>query len=397
MNADANVLVVGAGPTGLLAALGLARMGIAVTVVDQELSPSKAPRATNYMPPVVKVLDSFGVLDEVLRVALKNDTFWQYYKLEDQRVPVCFDVVKDLTPYHYGVQCGQHTLASVILEHLAKLPHVKVLWGRQVLGIQQDATGVATTLQSAQGTETLRSDWVVGADGARSAVRRSIGATFEGHTWPERFVATNVWLDLEEHGFGKTTLVHHPVDWAVTVKINKEGLWRVTYGEDASLPEDEVLRRIPERYGRILPASALRATYDIESAAPYRVHQRCADRLRVGRVLLAGDAAHITNPVGGMGLNTGALDAAHVVTALGAVIQGRCDDKVLDFYDADRRRVYWEVTNSTSTEHKRRLREPSPVRRAQDFGLLVAARENPHIARAIVMSFFDAEGHPMPV
>jgi len=148
---------------------------------------------------------------------------------------------------------------------------------------------------------------VVGADGARSAVRRSIGATFEGHTWPERFVATNVWLDLEEHGFGKTTLVHHPADWAVTVKINKEGLWRVTFGEDASLPEDEVLRRIPERYGRILPASAQRATYEIESAAPYRVHQRCADRLRIGRVLLAGDAAHITNPVGGMGLNTGAL------------------------------------------------------------------------------------------
>src|SRR5690606_36877393 len=154
------------------------------------------------------------------------------------------------------------------------------------------------------------------------------------------------------------------VNWCVIGRLGRGNLWRLTYGEDAELDERTILERLPERFAAILPDPSV--PYRIDNFSPYRVHQRCAPRFRVGRVLLAGDAAHACNPWGGLGLTGGVLDADALSDTLGAVIAGRADARVLDFYAAERRRVFLEVTSPMSTNFKRLLSESDPARRAED-------------------------------
>src|SRR5690606_10107495 len=196
-------------------------------------------------------------------------------------------------------------------------------------------------------------------------------------------------------GFGYANMVVDPDNWAVVGRLGRENLWRLTYGEDASLDEQSILERLPERFAAILPDPA--APYRIDNFSPYRVHQRCAPAFRVGRVLLAGDAAHACNPCGGLGLTGGVIDADALSDTLGAVIGRRAGDSVLDFYAAERRRVFLEVTSPLSSNFKRLLSEKDPARRARDKAEMFAQAEK---GGAEVRASSLAElikGAPMPV
>jgi 2-polyprenyl-6-methoxyphenol hydroxylase-like FAD-dependent oxidoreductase len=189
-------------------------------------------------------------------------------------------------------------------------------------------------------------------------------------------------------------MVSDPVDWAVVAVLGKDDMWRVTYGEDASLPEEEARRRIPEHYAKILPGSE---PYEIVASSPYRVHERCAPTFRVGRALLAGDAAHVCNPCGGMGLTTGVIDAMAVVDTLSAVIAKRAPDSVLDFYSQERRRVFLEVTSPLASNFKRMLSEKDPARRAQDVQMFQNMVENALEVGTTQNMSEMIQGKPMPI
>ncbi|HEY8356311.1 MAG TPA: FAD-dependent monooxygenase, partial [Ramlibacter sp.] len=242
--------------------------------------------------------------------------------------------------------------------------------------------GVEVEVQTPDGPRSLQADWLVGADGARSGVRDALGLECKGHTWPERFVAVNLHYDFECHGFARATFTLDPVDWSIVPILDKRSGWRLTYGEDAQLPEAEVLARAPERLARLLPGPG---AYRIDRIAPYRVHQRVVDSLRVGKVLLAGDAAHITNPAGGLGLTSGLLDAVHLGDALAAVLHGRAPDTALDAYAQERRDIFVNVTSPAASENKRRLMEADPARRAADIARLRQLNESPAMQREALL------------
>jgi 3-(3-hydroxy-phenyl)propionate hydroxylase/6-hydroxy-3-succinoylpyridine 3-monooxygenase len=196
-------------------------------------------------------------------------------------------------------------------------------------------------------------DWLIGADGARSQVRSALGIEFEGITWPERFVATNVRYPFQDHGFAQATFLIDDVYGAVIAKLDSTGgagLWRYTYCEDASLPEDGVLDRMPQFLEQVLPDQQ---GFELVAHAPYRMHQRSATRYRDGRVLLAGDAAHATNPTGGLGLTGGMFDTFVLQEALAAVIHGQADETVLDQYADERRRIFLDVASPAAINNKR--------------------------------------------
>jgi len=180
----------------------------------------------------------------------------------------------------------------------------------------------------------------------------------------------------------------------VVARLGRENLWRVTFGEDSALDEEQVYERIPQHYARLLPAPG---PYRIVAAAPYRVHERCAPRFRVGRVLLAGDAAHVCNPCGGMGLTSGIIDADALVKVLDAVIHGRAADEALDFYADERRRVFREVVSPIATSFKRRLSEKDPVQRERDRIRFRQGVENPDTSPTASYLSTLVLGRPMPV
>jgi 2-polyprenyl-6-methoxyphenol hydroxylase-like FAD-dependent oxidoreductase len=390
------VAIVGAGPVGLLTALGLARQGVEVTVLDSEPAVVRSPRAAVYFHTTISILKKLGLSDEAHAIGLSSTEFMMHWL--DTRERVASDMRDALEPgqeFDHNLHFGQHILADLVIRHLEQLPGTQVLWNHRVTALSEAHNCVNLTCETPAGEQTIEADWVIGTDGARSAVRRLLGLEFEGFTWPDRFVATNLEYPFREFGYANANMVVDPVNWCVIGRLGRENLWRLTYGEDASLDEATILERLPERFAAILPAPSV--AYRIDNFSPYRVHQRCAPTFRIGRTLLAGDAAHACNPCGGLGLTGGVIDADALSDALGAVIRGRADESVLDFYSQERRRVFVEVTSPMSTNFKRLLSEPDPVRRAEDkAGMFAQAGHGHSDVRASSLAEL-IKGAPMPI
>jgi 3-(3-hydroxy-phenyl)propionate hydroxylase len=224
----------------------------------------------------------------------------------------------------------------------------------------------------------LLAEGVVAADGGRSAVRKAIGLTMDGFTWPQRFVVTNIYYDFEKYGWNSGYLVD-PVYGAVVYKINLEGLWRFTFAERATQPLEAVLDRILQFIQTVLPGDQ---KYQLALHTAYNMHQRTAAHYRVGRVVLAGDAAHITNPTSGFGLMGGLYDSFALSEALAAVVHGKAGDEILDRYSERRKRVYHEVISPISSESLRLVfNSGDDDRLAKDLALLRGRKNDPEAMR----------------
>jgi 2-polyprenyl-6-methoxyphenol hydroxylase-like FAD-dependent oxidoreductase len=387
------VVVAGAGPVGLVTALKIARSGIPVLVLDCEPDVIRLPRAVVYHAPTVEMLDRLGLLDE-LKVAgiLKQDYQFRTITGEIIAAPHMSVLTPQDTPYPYNLHMPQHELANAILRNLLRIDGAQVRWNARVTGLTQDDGGVTVAFEQNNEPREIRCRYVVGADGGRSTVRQACGLSFEGYTHPERLVATNLRYDFEARGFARANFVVDPVHWAVIVVIDRHGLWRITYGEDAALPEESVGERIAWHYKSFLPDSD---PYELETFAPFRVHERCAPSFRAGRVLLAGDAAHVCNPFGGLGLTSGLLDGGLLGDALPAVIHGAAPDELLDRYAAERRRVFLEVTGPTAAENKRRLKETDPEKKRIDNERFARVRDDRDFQREILTFTYKLVGRPI--
>ncbi len=347
-----DVLIVGAGPVGLLNALGLARTGVSVTVLEAEPTIGDAPRAMVYHWSVLEGIERLGLLDAAKQVGFTKQDYAYYVYATGEKIELSVGVLEGLVAHPYNLHMGQHRLAEIAHTELEKFDNVSVRFDTRVTGIDQDDDGVTVTVDTGGGTEQLRASYVVGADGAASTVRKTLGLGFEGMTWPEVFVATNVRYDFEKHGYARSTLQIDPVYGAIIAKIDNTGLWRVTYSELPDIPQEQMGERIPEWYRKLLPGDE---GYELDAYRPYRMHQRAASSMRAGRVVLAGDAAHATNPTGGLGLTSGLFDSFVLYDALAAVIKGLADDSVLDRYAEERRRIFLEMASPRASANKKLL------------------------------------------
>jgi 2-polyprenyl-6-methoxyphenol hydroxylase-like FAD-dependent oxidoreductase len=369
------VVIVGAGPVGLLTALGLARQGIEVTVFDSEPQVVRSPRAAAYFSTTLEVLEKLGLLADAHAIGYRSYQFKMWWPEFGETMETDLRHVDEGgKETEYILHFGQHILAELVMEHLARLPRTEVLWNHAVKALGQADGKARVAVDGPDGEVVYEADWVIGTDGARSTVRSLLGLPFEGMTWPERFVATNIEYPFEDFGYAPSNMVADPVNWAVVARLGKENLWRVTYGEDADLDEATILERLPARFAEILPDPSI--PYRLDNFSPYRLHQRSAPTYRVDHVLLAGDAAHATNPCGGLGLTGGVLDADILSDALGAVIKGEAGEGVLDFYAEERRRVFLEVTSPLASNFKRMLSESDPEKRQQDKALMMSQSQS---------------------
>ncbi|MXP42247.1 FAD-dependent oxidoreductase [Altererythrobacter soli] len=382
-----DVIVVGAGPVGMLTALALAQAGARVTVIEQEREIVNSPRAAVYFPSTLVVLEELGLLQDLLAIGFTNRTFGTHVPEFGYSSVVTMEPVEGVA-YDYQLHAGQHEVAGVAMEHARKLG-VEVLFDHRLTAIGDGADGVTLTVQTPDGEKRLAAKWLVGADGARSTVRRLAGIAFEGHTWPERFVATNVRFDFSQLGYQQANFVCDPVNMAVIAQLDRSGLWRCTYMEDSALPLSSYEERIHKRYEWFMRGSR---DYEIVSSSPYMLHQRAAETLRKGHVLLAGDAAHATNPCGGLGLTSGVWTGMVLADILAAVLRGEEGESILDRYSDERRRVFWEVVSPAATENKRMLQESDPEQRRNDLAAIQALSDDPESGPMLMLFAYKVIG-----
>jgi 3-(3-hydroxy-phenyl)propionate hydroxylase/6-hydroxy-3-succinoylpyridine 3-monooxygenase len=362
------VLIVGAGPVGLLNAFGLAQAGVRVTLIEREPQIVDSPRAVVYHWSVLPGIERLGLLEEAKTIGFTKQDYC--YLVFRTREKICWSLepLAEITPHPYNLHLGQNRLGEMALRRLCRMPNFTVHWNTRFTGLVQDPAGVTVATESPDGVREFRAGWVIGADGAGSAVRKAAGLGFEGITWPQRFVATNILYDFEADGYARATRMIDPQYGAIIAKIDAGGLWRCTYCEDAALPEEQVLERMPAYFRAVLSRPR---EYDLKMYSPYRMHQRAAERFRIGRVLLAGDAAHATNPTGGLGLTSGLFDTYVLYEALAAVIQGSESDAILDRYSEERRRIFLDCASPRASENKRLIyHSHDPGRLEQDLRML---------------------------
>jgi 3-(3-hydroxy-phenyl)propionate hydroxylase len=364
--------VAGAGPVGLLTALALAKRDIPVLVLEAEPGLTIDLRAGTYHPPSLEMMAPYGITDDMHRTAIKVPR-WQIRDRKDG-VVVEWDLslIGDLTPYPYRLHLEQHRLTPIIYDKLKACTNVTVRFSCEVVDVAQDADRVSVTGRTPGGLERFEAQWLVGADGGRSAVRKCAGIEFEGYTWPERFLVASTTDDYARHGYTLNAYVSDPEEWVALFKMPDDGppgMWRVIFpvpedeDETLTLSEGLVQRRMQRFQSR-------QGAYPIKYKSIYKVHQRVAKEFRVGRVLLAGDAAHLNNPIGAFGLNGGIHDAFNLTAKLARVCRGEADTSLLDLYVRQRRTVNLEYVQEVSIRNLRRLNEKSETERRKNFAEL---------------------------
>lgn len=366
-----DAIIVGGGPVGFINALGLAQAGLRVTLIEAQAQIINSPRAAVYFWSVLDGLDRLGILEEAERIGFRKQDYTYVVRNTGERVEYTLQVLAGHAAHPYNLHLGQHYLADIALRKLGQLANAQILFSTDLKALTQDADGVTLSVQTPGGPEELRAKWVIGADGAGSTVRQQLGLAFDGMTWPERFVATNVFFDFERYGYARSTFLIDDRHGAVIAQIDRSGLWRCTYMEDSALPEESVLERLPAAYRAILPGAG---DYKIDRASPYRMHQRSATHYRVGRVVLAGDAAHATNPTGGLGLTSGLFDSFALYPALAAIVLGRASDTLLDRYSQERRDLFLERASPQAVANKKLIYHANGGGRALEEGLTMVRR-----------------------
>jgi 2-polyprenyl-6-methoxyphenol hydroxylase-like FAD-dependent oxidoreductase len=381
------VAIVGAGPVGLTLALKLARSGVPVSIYEKAAALPPELRASTFHPPSLEMLDTLGLADALIALGERTPT-WQIRMHETgEKAEFDLSVLARDTRYPYRLQCEQFHLARLALEALQREPNAEIRFSTEIAGIVQDETGA--TLETAQG-ERIAARWVVGCDGARSIVRRTLDLPFEGTTYPETIVLIVTTTDFRET-FPDWSGVNYV--WTrdgnfATLRL--PGRWRVShYPADVS-DLDAVLA--PANIERFLQSIAARpGPYAVERTAPYRIHQRVASTYRVGRLLLAGDAAHLNSPTGGMGMNSGVHDAFCLADKLARVWHG-ADGTLLDAYVAERRPVAIEHVLQQADRNRNRMKERDPDKRRAILADLQATAADPARCHAFLLRSSMIEG-----
>ncbi|TWG06414.1 3-(3-hydroxy-phenyl)propionate hydroxylase/6-hydroxy-3-succinoylpyridine 3-monooxygenase [Streptomyces brevispora] len=389
MSEEQQVVVVGAGPTGLLTALGLAQQGGEVTVVERAPGLQDAPRAIVYHWSTLDGLDRLGLFEAARTAGFLKQDYAYRVRRTGEIVEYGLQPLAGRVKHPYNLHLGQGALARIILDEVEKFPNVRVLWGHELVGVSQDESGADLRLSSDAGETTLRAPWVVGADGARSAVRGALELGFDGMTWPERFVAANIRFPDDREGWAQSTFCVDEKYGAIIAKIDESGehgLWRYTYMEDAALPAETVTERLPGFLAKVF-GEDVAENVELDAISPYRMHQRSASTYRAGRVLLAGDAAHATNPCGGLGLTMGLFDAYALIETLGAVVVKGVDDTVLTSYADARRAAFVDKASPRATANKQLIfHSGDPAKLDQDLEVFRRMTREPELA-ADVMYF----------
>jgi 3-(3-hydroxy-phenyl)propionate hydroxylase len=355
------VLIVGGGPVGSVAALLLAQRGIPVTVLERADDVVLDYRASTIQPATLDLLEECGATQAMVEMGLICPLMQYRDRQQGKIVEFDMSALKDDTRYPYRLQCEQFKLVGWLYPELRKIPGVELLMSHEVTGVAQNDDEV---IVEANG-KTFKGDYLIAGDGGRSFVRKALGIDFDGFTYPEHFLVAGTRYDFKAHmDICSVNYTADPDAWYVLLEI--PDMWRIVAPVDPNVEPDEAMQEeyLQNCLQNLLPRPE---PYEIVVKAIYRVSQRVAATYRNGRAFLAGDAAHINNPLGGLGLNGGVHDAVNLTGRLARVWHGEAPESELDGYEKQRKPEAVSAILGQTGRNKKLMEERDPVVRARNL------------------------------
>jgi len=359
-----HVIITGAGPVGCVAALILAKAGIHVTLLEAESDLPLDMRASTFHPPTLDMLDELGVVQEIIKQGLITPQF--QYRDRQEGLIAEFDMtaISEFTKHPYRVQAEQYKLTRIISKILKDYPHVEQKYSAKATNLTQDDGSVTVHYDTPDGPQSISADYLMSCDGSRSFARKTLNIGFPGYTYPELFMVVSTTDDITEvvPDMCPVAYITDPEEWCAVIRAPE--MWRFLIPTDPNMIEEELLD-IEFLESRIQGFAPKKQKYTISHSTLYPVNQRVAETYRKGRVLLAGDAAHVNNPLGGMGMNGGVHDGVNVSEKLVQILNEGASDNLLDLYDRQRRSIAVEYVQAHSIRNKKIMEEKDPSIRKQ--------------------------------
>ncbi|XUU61776.1 FAD-dependent oxidoreductase [Erythrobacter sp. HA6-11] len=375
-NSDTAVAIVGAGPVGLCAALRLAEHDIECVILEAQDERPRDLRASTFHPPTLEMLDTLELAQPLIERGLVTP-HWQI-RMHETGERALFDLqhIAQDTAFPFRLQCEQTILCELAeaLVHAHELIQIKRGWKLAKVTPRDDEV----ELQSEAG-ERLRARYVIGADGARSTVRGACHFTFEGFTYPETTILATTPFPFHEHLEGLSNVNYCWSAHGTFSLLRLPDVWRCSLYSDADESFGDALdpRSIETKLQRIVPRDE---PYPVTEIRPYRIHQRIVEHYSKGRIALAGDAAHLNSPSGGMGMNGGIHDAFALADTLAEILRG-ADEALLDRYSRRRKAIAEEQILKQAHRNRTRMQERDDAKRREELTRLQTIADNPEKAR----------------
>lgn len=385
-----SVLVVAAGAGGWLTALSLARAGLDVSVLEGTQEPIPLLDDLVYQWAVLPTLAELGVLDGIREGGVETSHVFLHVPATGEFIDFDHGALASETAYPFNLHVSEEVVVAEIKRVLGSEFGATYLGRADILEIEQDADGVLVSYGSSQGISHVRPAWLVGADGARSVVRRSLGLSFPGVTWQERLVTVELEAPLEVVGFNGSGSIVAPGAGAIAANVVPGERWRYVFAEPRMWPEESLDQRVEARLASAIPLGVLKG---VGGWVATRMHERCAPSFRSGRCLLVGDAAHVTNPTTAMGTVAAVFDAAALTRALVLAVEARGAgvDRALDAYSTSRRTAFTDVISPSASERKKLIFDlDNDAAVEREIGAYRRAASTPEGTRAYLREVLNA-------
>ena len=380
------ILIAGAGPVGCTAALYLAKRDIPVILIEAQDELPQDLRASTFHPPTLDMLSELDLVGDMINDGLIVHDYQYRDRKTNEVAKFDLSVLEGETKHPYRLQCEQYKMTRIVVERLKSFKHAEVRMGTKIKGFRETSDGVQALVFDGKKESLINASYLIGCDGANSIVRQAGGIKFDGLTYPELFLVASTPYKFDEFfdGLSPVNYVSDPDEWCVILET--AGLWRVLIPTPLDGDQELFLsdKFIQDRMHRLAKNDK---DFDIAHRTLYHVHQRVAETYRVrDRVLIAGDAAHVNNPLGGMGMNGGVQDAYNLAEKLVKIIkEGQDRHELLDLYNRQRRGICVDFIQK-HTKRNKALMESTDTdvqRKRQEKFMRTSA--DPELAKAFVM------------
>ncbi|MFK7954853.1 MAG: FAD-dependent oxidoreductase [Lysobacterales bacterium] len=370
-----DVIVVGAGPVGTVAAYVLAKQGIRVAICEAGTTHAMDLRASTFHPPTLEMLDELGVAQQIIDYGLTAPKYHFRERQSGQVIEFDMSDIAAETRFPFRVQCEQHVMAGMLSERLEDHDLAHVLYEHRALGFEQSDEGVEAWFETPYCVEKISARYIIGADGGNSLIRKWVGAQFSGFTYPEKFLCLSTETELADHipNLAYVNYVADPQEWLVLLRV--PSVWRILLPASEQTPDEELLADAMKEavFERLIGKRDVTTSH----RTIYRVHQRVVDNFSHGRAFLVGDAAHLNNPLGGLGMNSGIHDVWNLQAKIAHCLSHGHDPELFERFDRQRRTVTNAFIQAQTMQNKQLLEHGAAEGHARRFEKMQATRDDP--------------------